>query len=528
MDDIQTIIEKGRDETYVFLVDSSKRDRAAYPTAAEYDITFDAQFRNVTKFEILNVNIPRTDYLVDSSENRLVYAIGQPTNIGTWQSQLTQIRTANITPGDYNLSQLIDEINLQLTAVANASNDSTVLLASATTNPSEISNKINLSGSGAFTLLEGSINSTIGFGDPVNVNQASSTGYYATVPGYTVNYPNGADNAFLSVQGPILGAPSINEFVGVFPPGDGTSLYPVSNGQTLRQYFTAPSAGTPSIVTGYFSDTGTAPVGGFPINVEIRYAGNNTLVANGGIYSINSELTPAVSNILSVQSNFVQNQNYYVQFTQAAPISNTNYTSLWYHAPNLPAVPGAYMNVNGANVNPGEYFATTVVAGAIGWNLTSPGIVNIRGARYIKIRCKELEQMIYRDRVGEPTTAGVGIVNLIGYGYSQERYSFSSVPVKSFFPIGKLQKLTFRLERPDGSLYETNGVDNSFLCALTYRTVPNSSAEKTFDGPGAYPAAPGYSGDYIQTLQHRWRQEAAANYQSHNKATFDRCRPRTG
>jgi hypothetical protein len=186
------------------------------------------------------------------------------------------------------------------------------------------------------------------------------------------------------------------------------------------------------------------------------------------------------------------------------------------------------MQVNGANVQPGQYFATTVVAGAQGYNLTSPGIVNIRGARYIKIRCKELEQMIYRDRVGEPSTAGVGIVNLIGYGYSQERYSFSSVPAKSFFPIGKLQKLTFRLERPDGSLYETNGVDNCFLCALTFRVVPNSSAETRFDGPGQYPAAPGYSGDYIQTLQHRWRQEAEATYQSHNKATYDRCRPRTG
>ncbi|AGE56022.1 hypothetical protein ATCVMO0605SPH_555R [Acanthocystis turfacea Chlorella virus MO0605SPH] len=528
MDDVQTILEKGRDETYIFLADSSKRDKAAFPTAAEYEVTFNSQFRNVTKFEILNVNIPRTDYLVDSSECSLKYAIGQPTNINTWQTELTQIRTANITPGDYNLSQLIDEINSQLTAVANAQGDTTVLVASPTTNPNEISNKINLSGSGAFTLLQGSINSTIGFGDPVNVNQAAATGYYTTVPGYTVNYPNGAANVFLAVPGLIPGAPSINEFVGVFPPGDGSSYYPIYTGQILRQYFTAPSAGTPTTVTGYFSDLATAPPGGFALNVAIGYAGNNNVIANGTIYSINSELTPAVSNSLSVISNFVDNENYYVEFTSATTTTVSNCTSLWFHEPNLPPVTGAYMQVNGANVQPGQYFATTVVAGAQGYNLTSPGIVNIRGARYIKIRCKELEQMIYKDRVGEPSTAGVGIVNLIGYGYSQERYSFSSVPAKSFFPIGKLQKLTFRLERPDGSLYETNGVDNCFLCALTYRVVPNSSAETRFDGPGQYPAAPGYSGDYIQTLQHRWRQEAEATYQSHNKATYDRCRPRTG
>ena len=166
------------------------------------------------------------------------------------------------------------------------------------------------------------------------------------------------------------------------------------------------------------------------------------------------------------------------------------------------------------------------MSGAFGNNLVSPGIVNIKGARYLKIRCLELETLIYKDRVGEPTTAGVGIVNIIGYGFAEARYSFSSIPVKPFHPIGKLQKLTFRIERPDGSLYNTNGVDNTFLCALTFRTVPNNSVNKTFDGPGAYPAAPGYTGDYIQLQQNRWRQEAAATYNT-QKATYTGCRPRT-
>lgn len=527
MDDIETIMTKGVDQTYVFLADSAKRDKSAYPYASEYEVTFNSNFRNVTKFEILNVNIPRTDYLIDSTESSLVYAIGQPTGINTWQSELTQIRTANITPGDYNLSQLIDEMNVQLQAVANAFGDTTVILASPTTNPSEISNKINLSSSGPFTLLNGSINSTIGFGDPVNLNQASSTGYYSTVPGYTPNYPNGAEHTFLSVQGNVLGAPSINEFVGVFPPGDNTSFYPIYTGQVLQQFFTAPSAGVPTTITAYFNDLATAPFGGFVVNVSIAYASNNTTIATGNITSVNSKLTPSVSNKLSVTSNFVQGQDYYVQFTPATSTTLANCTSLWYSGSNLPPVAGAYMKVNGTNVKSGQYFATTVVAGAIGNNLTSPGIVNIRGARYIKIRCKELEQMIYKDRIGEPSTAGIGIVNLIGYGYSQERYEFRSISPMNFFPIGKLQKLTFRLERPDGSLYDTNGVDNSFLCALTYRVVPNSSAEKTFDGPGKYPLSPGYTGDYIELMQHRWRQEAAATYQSH-KATYDKCRPRTG
>ena len=528
MDDIQTILEKGVDQTYIFLVDSAKRDKSAYPSAAEFEVVFNSMFRNVTKFEVLSVNIPRTDYLVDSNENTFVYAIGQPTNISSWQSDLANIRTANITPGDYNFSQLIDQMNFQFQAIANAFNDTTILVASPATNPNEISNKIIISGSGPFTLLPGSMNSVIGFGDPVNVGKAASTGFYNVVPGYSINYPNGAENVFLSVAGNVQGSTNINEFVGVFPPGDRTSYYPIYTGQVLRQYFAASSAGVPATVTAYFNDLATAPPGGFGVNVTIAYAGNNTVVATGNIVSINSQLTPSVSGPLTVVSNFVQNQNYYVQFTPATATTSSNCTSLWFSVSNLPTVPGAYMTVNGANVNPGQYFATTVVAGAIGNNLTSPGIVNLRGARYIKIRCKELEQMIYKDRIGESTTAGIGIVNLIGYGYSQERFDFTSIPFRPFFPIGKLQKLTFRLERPDGSLYDTLGVDNTFLCSLTYRVTPNSGADMQFDGPGRFHAAPGYTGDFVQTLQHRWRQEAAATYESHNKATYSKCRPRTG
>jgi hypothetical protein len=531
MDDVETIEKFGVDETFIFLADSAKRDKAAYPTAAEYEVLFNSQFRNVVKFEVLKVNIPRTDYLVDETESTFSYSIDQPTNINTWQTQVQgNIRTANITPGDYNLPQLIDELNNALQQVSNAFGDTVTLRTSPTTNPSEISNKINITGSGPFTLLgdESTIRSTLGFGDPVNTNQATSTGYYATVPGYTINFPNGAANVFLSVPGDIPGAQNINIFVGPFPPGDNTSFVPIYTGQVLRQYFTAPSAGVPSAVTGYFRDIATAPPGGFVSNVAIKRVSDNSTIAFGNINSINDDLTSSVTNGLTVSNNFVQGVDYYVEFTPGAPgTSNVNCTSLWYTFPNLPPVPGAFMSVNGNTVAyTGDYFSTTVTAGAIGNNLTSPGIVNLRGARYIKIRCKELEQLIYKDRVGEPSTAGVGVVNIVGYGYAESRYDFSSIPVKPFHPIGKLQKLTFRLERPDGTLYATNGVDNTLLCALTFRTVPNNSVNKTFDGPGKYPGNPAYTGDYIQVQQNRWAQEAKATYET-QKSTYDRCRPRT-
>ena len=535
MDDIETISKFGVDETYIFIADSSKRDKAAYPTAAEYEVTFNSQFRNITKFEVLQASIPRTDYLVDETECSFTYAIEQPTNINTWQDQLTainpltgnsSIRTANITPGDYNFPQLVDEMNRVLEETSNAFNDTVTLRVSPTTNPSEISNKMTITSSGPFTLLgdQSTIKSTIGFGDPV---VAGGTTTYSVVPGYNTNYPNGAANVFLSAQSTIPGAQQYNTFVGVFPPGDDTSYSGIYTGNTLRQYFVAQAAGVPSAVTGYFRDIGTAPTNGFVANIAIVNATTSATIATGNITSINDDLTPSVTTGLTVTSNFVQGQLYYVEFTPGTSgTTSTNCTSLWHAEPNLPAVPDSYIQINGTTVFPGQLLSVDVVSGAFGNNLVSPGIVNITGARYLKIRCLELETLIYKDRVGEPTTAGVGIVNIIGYGFAEARYSFSSIPIRAFHPIGKLQKLTFRIERPDGSLYQTNGVDNTFLCALTFRAVPNNSVNKTFDGPGAYPAAPGYTGDYIQLQQNRWRQEAQATYPT-QKATYQGCRPRT-
>jgi hypothetical protein len=529
MDDIETISKFGVDETYIFIADSSKRDKTSYPTAAEYEVTFNSQFRNITKFEVLQASIPRTDYLVDETECSFTYAINQPTNINTWQQDVAgNIRTANITPGDYNFPQLVDEMNRALQETSNAFNDTVTLRVSPTTNPSEISNKMTITSSGAFTLLgdQSTIKSTIGFGDPVIQNMTE----YSVVPGYNTNFPNGAANVFLSTQSSIPGAQQYNTFVGVLPPGDDTSFSSIYTGHYLRQYFVAQNAGVPSAVTGYFKDIGTAPTGGFFVNLAIRDATTNLTIAYGNIVSINDNLTPSVTTSatgLNVVRNFVQGQQYYVEFTPGAPgTTSTNCTSLWHTEPNLPAVSGSYIQVGGVTVFPGQLFSVDIVSGAYGNSLVSPGIVNITGARYLKIRCLELETLIYKDRVGEPTTAGVGIVNIIGYGFAEARYSFSSIPIKAFHPIGKLQKLTFRIERPDGSLYQTNGVDNTFLCALTFRAVPNNSVNKTFDGPGEYPAAPGYTGDYIQLQQARWRQEAAATYPT-QKATYTGCRPRT-
>ncbi len=504
MDDVEYLERVGKDESFLFLADSAKRDKSVYPSPAEYAVTFNSPFRNVVGFELVEVNVPRTDYIVDSTENTLTYSVDVPSSITTWQTDVEAgTRTATFSPGDYNLSQLVEHMNEVLANVAATNGDTTVLQVATTTVPSEISNKIRIESSGPFCVLGDSsaIRTTIGLGDPVST---TATGY-ATVPGYTLNAPRGASGVFVATQGPLGNGVTFSSFVGPFP-GDETKYEGVYGARTVREYFTAAEAGTPTAVNAFFASLGAAPAGGWTLDVRVARSSDDATLATGTLTTTGDDYDP-VTSVLTATGNFVAGVEYFVEFTTTETTDASNCAALWYDYPNLPPT-GSYAAVNGTLVHAGQDFCVDVVSGAWGYEISPPGIVNLRGARYIKVRCPELEQFLYRDRVGEPTSAGIGMVDLIGYGFQNQRYNFVHYPAKKFHPIGKIQKLTLRLERPDGTLYDAQGVDNTLLCAITFRTTPKSGGTESF------PAAPGYDPDFIKIQQHRWQRETDALYDS--------------
>ena len=76
MEDVQYMINKGEKETYIFYVDSINRDKINYPSPNEYEIKFNAPFKNVYSIEVIDAEIPRTEYCVELFSNRLTYRIG--------------------------------------------------------------------------------------------------------------------------------------------------------------------------------------------------------------------------------------------------------------------------------------------------------------------------------------------------------------------------------------------------------------------------------------------------------------------
>ena len=116
------------------------------------------------------------------------------------------------------------------------------------------------------------------------------------------------------------------------------------------------------------------------------------------------------------------------------------------------------------------------------YQIASPGIINLRGVRYIKLRVPEIEDYM-NDRANfSQFGTGLGVFVL---GNRNEvnniRFDFVSVKNRNIHPIGKLSRLTFRFEMPDGNLYDFKGIDHQLLVNLKM-WAPTPSKNLEFKG----------------------------------------------
>lgn len=114
------------------------------------------------------------------------------------------------------------------------------------------------------------------------------------------------------------------------------------------------------------------------------------------------------------------------------------------------------------------------------YELATPGIINLLGERYVKLRCPEIEDYLNGIAGYTRYSTGLGIFKLVGSNeVTHVRFDFVSVKNRDIHPIGKLPRLTFRFERPDGELYDFKGVNHHILFNVkTWVPVP----KLRFDG----------------------------------------------
>ena len=76
IDDIPYLIQHSVKENIIVLIDSSTRDKLAWPTPGEFVIDFPEPFSLVFGIEIIHASIPRTMFMVDNHCNEIIFYCG--------------------------------------------------------------------------------------------------------------------------------------------------------------------------------------------------------------------------------------------------------------------------------------------------------------------------------------------------------------------------------------------------------------------------------------------------------------------
>ena len=197
MDDIDYLRSHGEVQSFVFMVDSKQRDRAAWPTPSEYVVPFVHPFANVVGLEMIECSVPRTNYNVDDDTNTLRYCLN-----GTWTS-------VTVDPGDYDVVQLC-------TALTNAAPGLTV---APTSSPPEIKSTVTFTSSVPFQLDMGhsSMEEVLGF-DELAQQVPPVPAPTSTAPSPTALYAYVGPRVFGSVKQAdsthVVTAPGIYSLIG--------------------------------------------------------------------------------------------------------------------------------------------------------------------------------------------------------------------------------------------------------------------------------------------------------------------------
>lgn len=536
MEDVQHLVDAGKEESYLFVVDSRVRDTAVFPTPSEYQIEFKSPFKNVFGLDLLDASIARTEYIVEYNTNVLEYALGQPTSLEDWAKGAWVVgrkRTVTLVPGDYNLPQFVEHVNDRLAAVA-AQNDEAALKCVPASNPSEIANKVVFTCAEPFAVLAGTstLRYALGFGDTI---AAAESPDYAVVPGWSVNRTGGASDVFLSKpSSDIPDNEGATAAFGPVPAGSMVNVQPVNAATMVRQHFVSTADGPASRLSAYaIGRVGLEADAPPDVHIVIKRYDDGVSMAEGTLtvaaddpndvyVPVQCALTPVNGRLLRTGT------RYFVEFSAQAGDDDT-YVGLYYNQDNLAVDQSRYIEVNNQTEHEGQNLCVDLSTGSWAHVVRSPGLVNLTGPRYVVIRCPEIESHMFRDRVNETCHAGLGMVSLRGYGFREQRYDFVSFPPRRFHPLGKLPKLTFRLERPDGTLYDSHGVDHTLVLVLKYYTTPvdggggAAAPAERIERAKTSPASilnPAYTPNYVEQVTRKWREEQRALNRAESKRQF--------
>lgn len=463
MEDVQYMREHGVEEAYLLLVDSAQRDLTHDKHPAEYDVVFTTPFRNVVGVDIVTASIPRTQYVVENNNNRFAYKMQKDTD---W-------RMLTLPTGDYPVTSLINVFN---NAFAQSNSP---LQIQALSQPATLTNKIQLYSTEPFqvNMSMSTLRRVLGFNEPPTP-EVAATGCY-DMP---LNYVDTDPDVYISNASTKTGIGETPAFAGP-QATDGNDQLPLTSTVFARNKFTCIASGSVTAVALYANILGTPANSDEKVNFCIIDV-NGNLFAKGTVpvpNPVQPGLPAYLSDSVTSTKAVVAGQAYYIVFFDADVKGDGSDNCYALYATELleatTHIPGALSTGTGSNyslvtwqdhANASFDLCVGVQVTPPIFQVTSPGLTDLTGERYINIRCSQIEDHIFGARAYEKHNVGMAKIDLGVFGYSDSRFDFSGLPPRRFHPIAKLNRLTFRFERGDRSLYDFKGVDHTMILSIRY------------------------------------------------------------
>lgn len=448
VEDVEYLKKYGSKESHLFLIDSSKRDTTLWPTPAEYSIEFETPFRQVYGVDVIDATIPRTQYNIETFNNEFKYTLLK------YDGSTNVANSFVVEPADYEFNDFIDEFKLKSgTSILSEAN---LMLVSGTykmdgrTTTRSLKNKMDVTCVHPFRIDPCSMAPIMGLFFDANTKENA---YESS--------PTSDTTALIENKQSVAMA---------------TDTHVVTSALKVRQPF------IPSVVSGIykiFLDC-KANVDDTPCTAVIK-DGDGTEYSDVASFSVDTvptttprtqifkEITfqwkmPFVATRASPSS--PNTKTYYVEITVTRGIL----TIFGYDKQDAPEAqeedsPNSDEFSNILN------FHMNIQMLAYAHRVHAPHLYDFTGDTYLQIRCKEIEQHLFRTRAYEKYNAGLAKIPLGVYGFTNQDFDYASFPPREFHPIGKLSTMTFRFERPNGQLYDFKGINHTFAMVVRYYTI---------------------------------------------------------
>lgn len=515
IEDVDFLRKNSIKQSYIFLVNSAERNRVAYPTPSEYVVEFTTPFQNVVGLQVLHASIPRTMYNVDVRNNKLVFMIYDGEEA---IPDLSALQTVYLTPGDYSIQTLVEELNSKLRVRLPNHSDEVMITAQTTTNPPNVQSLLRFTCPYPFLfdMQASTVAETLGFDLHVDVLEQTKSvteQRYRGLPSSLQTPPN--HKLYHSVD--LDPSVRLGEERLVYDGPRGV-IRKIPLQSRVAQQFTVKASG---YLTKVFAALTTAPDSSGPGSEAVWEIYRDVNGSPGGepipllSPGTNQPITGYIpvsftDGSLSDQDDpVVARLNVGLYWIVLSAARATSKTSVYYNdvPSNLQA--GLFKVWNGTSwisqdTDNEIHFelCVRVIMQDRYHALTAPGMYSLIGERFIVLRCPEIEENSYRSLAYGKHCLGLAKFQLGVVGYSETRLDFNSIMLREFHPIGKLSKLTLRFETASGELYDFKGINHDLTVAVHYyEPVQKQEFQQSILNPN-------YSANVLHYISNQYEQES--------------------